>query len=34
VQLAFELNALMVGANALFVLDDDASVLERARRGI
>jgi AcrR family transcriptional regulator len=33
-QLAFELNALLLGANASFVLHGDASALERARLGI
>ena len=33
-QLAFELNALMSGANDRFVLSGDPSVLERARVGI
>jgi hypothetical protein len=33
-QLAFELNALLLGANASFVLHGDARALERARLGI
>ena len=33
-QLAFELNALLLGANASFVLHRDADALERARLGI
>ena len=33
-QLAFELNALLLGANASFVLHGDVGALERARRGI
>ncbi len=32
-QLAFELNGLLLGANALFLLQDDPAALERARRG-
>ncbi len=33
-QLAFELNAMLVGANSGYLLHGDAAVLERARRGI
>jgi hypothetical protein len=34
VQLAFELDAILYGANALFVLKDDPRAFERARTAI
>jgi AcrR family transcriptional regulator len=33
-QLAFELNAMLVGANSSYLLQNDPAVLQRARRGI
>jgi AcrR family transcriptional regulator len=33
-QLAFELSAMLVGANSGYLLQGDAAVLERARRGV
>jgi AcrR family transcriptional regulator len=33
-QLAFEVNAMLIGANSGYLLSGDASVLKRARRGV